>query len=162
MFRYDRAIPAAVILALGFSVSACSSSGKTFDPTDWMPESVFGSKEKLQGERKPVFPNGVPGVPEGVPSDLIKGQQAAIETEPVPPAAAPAEQPAPAPQTTQPAKPKPKPKTASAPAAQPKPAASPQQNQQSSSQSSEAPWPNPSQHSLPNSSPIPEAGTFSR
>ncbi|MEX0753143.1 MAG: hypothetical protein WD073_09495 [Xanthobacteraceae bacterium] len=100
MFRIDRAIPAAVILAVALAVSACSS-GQQFDPTDLMPENWFGEKEKLAGQRKPVFPDGVPGVPEGVPSELIKGnQQAAIETAPVTPVTAqPAEPPAAAPPT---------------------------------------------------------------
>ena len=31
------------------------------------------TKKKLPGERKPVFPEGVPGLEQGVPKDLYKG-----------------------------------------------------------------------------------------
>lgn len=155
MFRFDRAILTAVTLALGLSVSACSTNS-TWDPTDLLPESVFGSKEKLKGDRKPVFPEGVPGVPEGVPSELIKGnQQAGIDAQSKPPAAeatAPA-QPAPAPQAMQPAQPKPKPRTTGSPLALPPPivrqAAPPPVQNQRSSQPSDNQWPDPSQTSVP-------------
>ncbi len=157
MFRFDRAILTVVTLALGLSVSACSTNS-TWDPTDLLPESVFGSKEKLKGDRKPVFPEGVPGVPEGVPSELIKGnQQAGIDAQSNPApveAAAPAQpapaQPAPAPKTTQPAKPKPKPKTAGSPLALPpatRPGLPPPPPQ--SGPPSDHQWPDPSQTSVP-------------
>ena len=39
---------------------------------DW-----FNNKKPLPGERKELFPGGVPGVSKGVPPDLVKGNQAA-------------------------------------------------------------------------------------
>ena len=112
MYRLDRLIPMAVLLSAGLSVSACSGTSGNFDPTDWITGDFFSTKTPLPGERKPVFPEGVPGVPEGVPKELVKGnqqqQQAEIEA-----AATPAAQPAPA---AKPApKPAAKPRTASAP-----------------------------------------------
>ena len=35
---------------------------------DWLD-----TKKKLPGERKPVFPDGVPGLEQGVPKELYKG-----------------------------------------------------------------------------------------
>ena len=34
---------------------------------------LLDTKKKLPGERKPVFPEGVPGLEQGVPKDLYKG-----------------------------------------------------------------------------------------
>jgi hypothetical protein len=97
MSHVDRAIPAALALALGLSLSGCSSAGPTFDPTDWISGEWF-AKPPLAGDRKAVFPNGVPGVPEGVPSELLKGnQQAAAENLPAPAEQAEAPKPAPKP-----------------------------------------------------------------
>ena len=44
-----------------------------FDPTDLFNSDIFVTKKKLPGERQPVFPEGMPGVPQGVPAELIKG-----------------------------------------------------------------------------------------
>ena len=74
------------------------------------------SKTPLQGERRPVFPTGVPGVPQGVPPEIVKGYQ--------PPAEAP-----PPVVEAKPAKPKPK-KTASTPPAPRKQRPQPQEQQQ--------------------------------
>ncbi|HZS64823.1 MAG TPA: hypothetical protein VFA53_10070 [Xanthobacteraceae bacterium] len=129
-------IVASSLLALGFCLAACSSTAQNFDPTDWVPTDWFDKKDKLPGERKPVFPNGVPGVSQGVPPDLVKGHdQTATETP------APAPEPAP----VQPSKPKAK--TASA-RPQPKPAApAPTQSQQPSTSPATVPnqnaWPPP-------------------
>src|SRR5258708_38749346 len=59
-----RVVLAAIVVATGPVLSACDSLD-TFD--------VFDSKKKLAGERKPVFPEGVPGVAAGVPPELVKG-----------------------------------------------------------------------------------------
>jgi hypothetical protein len=59
-----------LILPLG----GCASMND-FDPTDLIPGNLFGSKKKLPGDRKPVFPEGVPGVAQGIPQDLVKGHQ---------------------------------------------------------------------------------------
>ena len=37
---------------------------------------IFDNKKPLPGERRAVFPEGVPGVPQGVPPELVKGYQA--------------------------------------------------------------------------------------
>lgn len=155
MFRVDRATPAALIVALGLSLSACSSSGGNFDPTDWISGEWF-AKPKLAGERKPVFPNGVPGVAEGVPPELLKGnQQAAVENPPVPAAAQPAPPPKPARVQTV----KPKPRTASAPPPQPAPARPAAAQPPTQSQGTGAASPDPSTEA---NWPPPNPNTFSR
>src|SRR5712671_5250929 len=111
-----------VLLAssLALPLGGCASmSDFTIDPTEWLSGDWFGNKKKLPGERKPVFPEGVPGVTRGVPPELMKGNQelandpqgglgndqAAVQEEPKP------QQPK--------AKPKPKPKVAAKPAPPP-------------------------------------------
>jgi hypothetical protein len=111
------------VLALVFGLGACTPGGQ-FDPTEALSSDVFGTKKKLQGEREPVFPQGVPGAETGVPPDLVKGYQ------PAPEQAAVAEGSA-APQLTAAEKPKPKPKP------RPKVAKTPP----AASQATQAPWP---------------------
>jgi hypothetical protein len=157
MFRIDRAIPAGLVLVLGLSLSACGSSN--FDPTDWISGDLFGSKPKLPGERKPVFPGGVPGVPEGVPSELVKGNQPAADT----PAVITAEQPAPTAKPAQPARPQAtrppaKPQTASAPP----PQAAPPRTAAPRPAQSAAPAPNWPEPSAQANWPPPDPNTFSR
>jgi hypothetical protein len=95
-------------LTLALVLGACTPGGM-FDPTEVLSSSVFDTKKKLQGEREPLFPDGVPGAETGVPPDLMKGYQ------PPPEQAADtgdaAATPAPAPVAPKP-KPKPKPKPA--------------------------------------------------
>ena len=62
-----RLVLAAVVVATGPILSACSSLD-SFDPSEW-----FDSKKKVAGDRKDVFPEGVPGVTSGVPPELVKG-----------------------------------------------------------------------------------------
>jgi hypothetical protein len=64
-------VTSALILPLG----GCASVGDALDPTDWFSGDFFNGKKKLPGDRKPVFPQGVPGVTQGIPSDLVKGNQ---------------------------------------------------------------------------------------
>ena len=47
-----------------------------FDPSDWVPSDIFGTKKKLAGERKPIFPEGVPGLERGVPAELMRDPSA--------------------------------------------------------------------------------------
>jgi hypothetical protein len=62
--------------ALAVPLGGCASmSDFTIDPTEWLAGDWFGNKKKLEGARKPVFPEGVPGVTKGVPPDLLKGYQ---------------------------------------------------------------------------------------
>ena len=55
-----------------------------FDPIDAFQDwDLMGSKKPLPGERRAVFPEGVPGVPKGVPPEMVKGYQAPAEAPPV-------------------------------------------------------------------------------
>jgi hypothetical protein len=67
-------------VALLLVLAACTKGGQ-FDPTEVFSADMFDTKKKLQGQREPVFPNGVPGTTTGVPADLVKGYQAPPETE---------------------------------------------------------------------------------
>ena len=94
-----RIVLIASLLASGIMLGGCS----TFDPTEW-----FNTKKPLPGERKEMFPGGVPGVAQGVPPELVEGYR---------------EQPAepPPPVVEEKPKPKPKPRQAAAPRAAPPP-----------------------------------------
>jgi hypothetical protein len=93
-----RVMLAASLLATGLALAGCE---------DTKLMEMFDGKKKLPGERKEVFPGGVPGVQQGVPPELMKGYQPPPDErlpEPAAQAAAPAEAPqarasaAPAPQ----------------------------------------------------------------
>jgi hypothetical protein len=72
MRRSQRLIAAAVLIALTGALAGCSGGGiSSFDPSDML--DFLDTKKKLQGERKPVFPEGVPGLEQGVPKSLYKG-----------------------------------------------------------------------------------------
>jgi len=71
MRRTQRLIASVVLIALSGALGGCSSSFSSWDPSDWL--DIFDTKKKLPGERKPVFPDGVPGLEQGVPKDLYKG-----------------------------------------------------------------------------------------
>src|SRR5579859_7579699 len=73
MRRLKRLIAASVLVALSGAIAGCSSSVNSFDPMDWL--DWIDTKKKLQGDRKPVFPEGVPGLEQGVPKSLYKGAQ---------------------------------------------------------------------------------------
>ena len=130
---------AALAAGLALTLSGCES----FDITNLIPDS----KKKLPGERREVFPGGTPGVPQGVPAELVKGYQAPPET---------AEEPAPV-KKKEAAKPKPK--------ARPTPSVAPEVAQQpQSGQAQQGQWPSqqqkPAQQSAWPQSPQP--GTFAR
>src|SRR3954466_8645778 len=77
----NRILTAAALL-FGLALAGCDS----FDPLDKFQDwDIMGtSKTPLKGERRPVFDHGVPGVPQGVPPELVKGyQQPAEEPPPV-------------------------------------------------------------------------------
>src|SRR5476649_124469 len=65
----QRLIAACVLIAISGAIGGCSSSN--FDPTDLL--DFLDTKKKLPGERKPVFPEGVPGLEQGVPKSLYRG-----------------------------------------------------------------------------------------
>src|ERR1700737_4162226 len=94
MRRTPRLIAAAVLIAFTGLLGGCSSGG--FDPSDLL--DFLDTKKKLPGDRKPVFPEGVPGLQQGVPKELYKGnaeqqqqqqQDAAAVASPPPPAEEP-------------------------------------------------------------------------
>src|ERR1700759_638761 len=70
MRRSQRLIAAVVLIALSGDLAGCSSSLSNFDPSDLL--DWLDTKKKLPGERKPVFPDGVPGLEPGVPKELYK------------------------------------------------------------------------------------------
>ncbi len=67
-----RLIAATVLAALTCVLAGCGTNG-SFDPSDAL--DFLDNKKKLAGDRKPVFPQGVPGVEYGVPKELYKGAQ---------------------------------------------------------------------------------------
>ncbi|SDH45754.1 MULTISPECIES: hypothetical protein [Bradyrhizobium] len=123
MRRPQRLIAATVLVALSSALAGCGSMGN-FDPSDLL--DFLDTKKKLPGERKPVFPEGVPGLEQGVPKDLYKGSRQIDDQSPqvaVAPAAPPEE-----PKSKRGAKSKGKPAPAAAspaPAAEPAAAADP-------------------------------------
>jgi hypothetical protein len=134
---------------------------------------VFGlnEKKKLPGERKDVFPGGVPGVTQGIPPEFVKGNQPLPEAAQTPAQATEADkktaavEPEPKPKPKRP----PKPRTASQPAqitVQPAPQQQPApwpQDRQPAQQQSEAPWPAQGQTNTAAPWPSsPQPGTFSR
>ena len=87
MRRLQRLIAASVLVALSGALAGCGSSVNSFDPTDWF--DWIDTKKKVAGDRKPVFPEGVPGLEQGVPKTLYKGAQNQpdpnVQTEAAPP-----------------------------------------------------------------------------
>jgi hypothetical protein len=73
MRRSQRLIAAAVVIAFSGVLGGCSSGMSNFDPSDLL--DFLDTKKKLPGERKPVFPEGVPGLEQGVPKELYKGSR---------------------------------------------------------------------------------------
>jgi hypothetical protein len=141
MKPFARAAAIATILAL--PLGGCVN----FDPQDWFAGDWFNNKKPLPGERRELFPGGVPGVTRGVPSELVKGNQAAaLQEQEAEEAKALPEEPKAEPKPKPRAKPKPKPKPrvvedTSEPDRRPtpvtvRPKAQPQQTQQ-------VQWPDP-------------------
>ena len=166
-----RAIYRVVLL----TVLATSASGLTacsnFDPDKL---DIFGlnEKKKLPGERKDVFPGGVPGVTQGIPPEYVRGTQVPPETAQAPApaqakeAAAGEEEKATAAEPEE--KPKPKPKRVAKPKPQPQPAQATAQpsawpQAQPTQQSNQSPWPAPAQTNTASPWPSsPQPGTFQR
>jgi hypothetical protein len=102
-----RSLLSAATVALSLALVGCDTADTMDKLTDMIP---FGDNKKpLPGERKDVFPQGVPGVPQGVPSEMMKGNHPTPDATPPPPQQAavppPAEKPKPKPKKVQ-AKPK--------------------------------------------------------
>ena len=68
------------VLVFGFALAGCDS----FDPMDKFQDLdiMATSKPPIRGDRREVFPQGVPGVPQGVPPDMVKGYQPPAEEPP--------------------------------------------------------------------------------
>src|ERR1700752_33947 len=91
-----RLISLAVLAALSGALAGCGGGGiANFDPSDLL--DFMDTKKKLPGDRKPVFPEGVPGLEQGVPRDLYKGAQQQQDQQAADAAAAAAAPPPPAP-----------------------------------------------------------------
>ena len=175
MRRMHRIVLFAGLVALAPVLAGCEN----FD-MDSLDVFHLNEKKKLPGERKEVFPEGVPGVTQGIPPEYLKGNQQA-DTSLAPDGAAAVAAPgeksgtaAPSAKTAaiEPAepklkpkpKPKPKPRTAKQ---QPKQGTAPPAAQaQSSDQQQLAPWPGSTQPPpAAQAAPWPSApppGTFSR
>src|SRR5436309_12474356 len=76
MRRPQRLIATTVLIALSGVLAGCGSTGN-FDPSDLL--DFLDTKKKLPGDRKPVFPEGVPGLEQGVPKDLYKGTRQQVD-----------------------------------------------------------------------------------
>jgi hypothetical protein len=152
------------LVVVGPVLTGCSD----FDP-DKLDVFNLNQKKKLPGERRELFPGGVPGVAQGVPPEYMKGYQPPPETADTlqaPPgseaatgadlkktaSAEPAEEAGPKPKAKP--KAKPRPRTASRPAAKPAGEAQQQQQQlepwpgqqpQQAQQAQQSPWPTGSQ-----------------
>mgnify|MGYP000955713504 CR=1 FL=1 len=63
-------------MAAGFSLAACDSVDRF---TDTMT-GLFDTKKRLPGDRKAVFPEGVPGVTQGVPQEYLPASKQPEET----------------------------------------------------------------------------------
>jgi outer membrane biosynthesis protein TonB len=132
---------------------------------------VFGlnEKKKLPGERKEVFPGGVPGVTQGIPPEFVKGNQPPPEAAQTPAQATEPDKKTAAVEPKPKPKRPPKPRTVSQPTqitVQPAPQQQPApwpQDQQPAQQQSQAPWPAQGQTNTAAPWPSsPQPGTFSR
>jgi hypothetical protein len=164
-----------LLTALATSTVGLAGCSGGFDPEKL---DIFGlsEKKKLPGERKDLFPGGVPGVSQGIPPELLKGNQPLPETAQAPApaqakAAAAGEEESAASEPEE--KPKPKPKKVAKPKPQPQPqpaqnAAQPsgwpqQQQAQPAQQSGQSAWPAPAQTNTASPWPSsPQPGTFQR
>ena len=123
MRRIHRIVLLAGLVALAPVLAGCEDFD--MDKFDFLH---LNDKKKLPGDRKDVFPQGVPGVSQGIPPEYLKGNQPPPDTAQAPgpegtaAAAAPGGKPAAA---------APKAKTAAIePAAEPKPKAKPKRKPQ--------------------------------
>jgi outer membrane biosynthesis protein TonB len=145
MNRFARVALTASVLSAGTLLASCGTyDPSSFDPTAIFDMEIFNTKKKLPGERKPVFPEGTPGVTQGVPQEMVKGYQEpgaeAKEAQAAAPKPPPAE-----------AKPKPKPKVVAKPKEESTPTAvtvrpsqpQPQEAQAQSQPQSQTQWPDP-------------------
>lgn len=169
-----RIVPMIALLCMGFGLSGCANGGLELDPAYWFPDG----KKKLPGARQEVFPGGVPGVTQGIPPELVRGNpanQAAQQEQALAPVQQEPPPPPPAPQQAE-EKPKPRPKRVARPRPPPQPEAQVQQEQQQQpvARPSQQPapagaWPAPQPQAQQQPAPAagawpapPAAGTFTR
>jgi hypothetical protein len=156
---------------LGFAIVLAGATALVSGCDSLDTLTLFDSKTKLSGDRKPVFPEGVPGVTPGVPPEMVKGYREPVVE--APPPALPGEQPkAEAKPKAAEAKPKPTPKPHTIQAAakpKPAPAVQAQASPPPAPAAAAAPWPNQPQQPQPQpqaqAAPWPSApasGTVSR
>src|SRR5271166_1490802 len=62
-----RLVLVSLAMSAGLSLAACDSIDRFSDTM----QGMFDTKRRLPGERKPVFPEGVPGVTQGVPPEYL-------------------------------------------------------------------------------------------
>jgi outer membrane biosynthesis protein TonB len=161
--RRTQRIVLLITLALAVPVLAGCSN---FDPDSL---DVFGlnEKKKLPGDRRAVFPEGVPGVSQGIPPEYLKGNQPPPETAVIIPPE-PEKSAAKKSAAFQSQKPKRKPRAAAV-QRQPQQAPAAAQQQAPNQAPNQAPWPEqqaapPAQSSgaAPWPNAAPPSGTFSR
>jgi hypothetical protein len=155
--RYRSIAIPALLVTLGLGLSGC----ETADLMDKAQETIadfnpFGTKKQpLPGQRRAVFPEGVPGVQQGVPAEMMKGAQqipdpnapAVIEAPPEPASAAEKPKPKPRARVARPAAPPAEAREAPKPArAARRPPAPAGQRQQPAD---EAAWPAPAEANQP-------------
>jgi outer membrane biosynthesis protein TonB len=75
MRRWDRIVLLVGLVALAPVLAGCEN----FDP-DSLDVFHLNEKKKLTGDRKPLFPEGVPGVTQGIPPEYLKENQPPPET----------------------------------------------------------------------------------
>jgi hypothetical protein len=162
--RIHRVVLVALLIGIGPVVAGCADG---FD-MDKLDVFNLNKKKPLPGERHALFPEGVPGVQQGVPPEYLKGNVAlqtgaAVPIEPLKP-----EEVQPAQTEEKAAEEKPKPKPKKRVAAKPKPTRvnvsqkPSQQPAQQQPQQAGSPWPDQQQ---PAPAPWPSApppGTFSK
>src|ERR1051325_9259469 len=68
-----------VVLAMLAAAVPALSGCTNFDP-DNLDVFKLNEKKKLPGERKELFPGGVPGVTQGIPPEYVKGNHPPPET----------------------------------------------------------------------------------
>ena len=137
-----------ILIVIGLLAAAPILAACTDFDMDKLDFFHLNEKKKLPGERKPLFPEGVPGVTQGIPQELTKGYK-----------------PPPEPETAKVAEPepaKPKPKVVRRPAptrvtVQPAQQATQptQQVQQQTQQTQQPVWPDPNPQANGASAPWP-------
>lgn len=144
MAKARRSIVLVIALCAGLGLSGCANGNLELDPAYWFPDG----KKKLPGDRRDVFPEGVPGVTQGIPPEMIRGNPAqAAQEQALAPAAdspQPQAQEKPKPRPKKVARPRPAPAPEPEPDAQPAPRATQSAPRQAQPASSGA-WPAPQQ-----------------